>query len=229
MSSPAPTTSLAAKLARVYLAVQRVPKSGRHPQGWTFATEGDVADMVRAELGARGLFLSQTILAHDERPLGATKSGAPITRHTVKMRFTLHASDGAPPLEKNEAEWYGQADDASDKGLPKAITAARKSFLLSTFLISTGDEPDAHDVRPAAGDAVPAPDEFVSVRGKRWAHLMGLGLSAQDVMMVLKSLGVLSSQALEDDAVWAKAEEAVYAAAKSLGAHDTRGKESSDG
>ena len=218
MSSPAPTTSLAAKLAEVYLAVQRVPKSGRHPQGWTFATEGDVADMVRAELGARGLFLSQTILAHDERPLGATKSGAPITRHTVRMRFTLHAGVGVPPLEKDEAEWFGQADDASDKGLPKAITAARKSFLLSTFLISTGDEPDAHDVRPD-----PPAEAAPSLRQVRWARLSAMGLPEGEVLAVLRGLGIESSGRLESDEAFELAHDAVRAAAAALG------KEPSDG
>lgn len=185
--------------------MQRVKKSGKHPQGWTFPTEGDIADMVRAELGARGIVCIPTLLDHGEVGMGQTQRGAPITRHTVRLKFTL--SDGKDSLE---AEWVGQADDSSDKGLPKAITAARKSFLISAFLISSGDEPDAHEVTPAASPP--------SKRQARWEALKAIGepLSEQDIMAVLKSIGVYQSSALESDEKFKEAEEAVAGARDAL-------------
>lgn len=200
----APARGLHAKLAEVYLAVQRVPKTGKHPQGWSFATEGDIADMIRAELGARGIVCSPSILEHSEVVTGSTKSGATITRHTVKVSFVV--TDGDRYLEST---WYGQADDMSDKGLPKAITAARKTFLLSTFLVSTGDEPDAHDVLPAA----PPP----SKRQSRWAALTAMGLPEAEVLAILRSMGLESSAKLEDDKVYEDALQTVAVAVAELG------------
>lgn len=201
--------TLAAKLAEVYLEVQRVPKTGKHPQGWTFASEGDVADMIRRALGERGIILRAEIEQHETEALGETRNGAKITRHTVKMNFTL--TDGESLIL---SPWYGQADDMSDKGLPKAITAARKTFLLSTFLISTGDEPDAHDVQPERPVATPAEAK----RKGRWAALQETGrpLTDQDIMATLKSIGVYQSSALESDEKYEEALQVVAAARDAL-------------
>lgn len=195
---------LHAKLAEVYLAVQRVPKTGKHPQGWSFATEGNIADMIRAELGKRGIVVIPTFVGHEEVGMGQTKSGTPITRHTVRLSFSV--SDGTETIT---SAWYGQADDMSDKGLPKAITAARKTFLLSTFLVSTGDEPDAHDVQPAA----PPP----SKRQSRWAALTSMGLPEAEVLAILRSMGLESSAKLEDDKVYEDALQMVAVAVTELG------------
>lgn len=136
-------TGLHARLAEVYSAVSRVEKRGSHPQGWKFATESDISEMLRKELGARGIVIVPRLARHKAREIGRTQKGAPIWRHTVDVVFEV--TDGTESLEP--IRWRGQADDASDKGLNKAMTACRKFFLVNLFEVSTGDDPDAHDVQ----------------------------------------------------------------------------------
>ena len=48
----------------------------------------------------------------------------------------------AVPGEKIEVPWSGQGADKGDKGLYKAITGGIKYFIMKTFLLPTGDDPE---------------------------------------------------------------------------------------
>lgn len=126
-------------MAWVWGEVRRVPKSGTHPkQGWKFATESDIADLIRDLCAHAGITIHQTLLKHREEIIGTTSNGNPIWRHTVIVRYQLRWNDLVWPSTK----WKGQADDSSDKGLAKAFTACRKTYLIATFQVSSGDDPD---------------------------------------------------------------------------------------
>jgi len=128
---------LAWKTSAVMGEVHRVRKTGRNDkQHYDFAKEGDIADMVRVLLakyrvGFRGSMLSC------ERAQITSQAGNSGTLAMVRMQLTLTCADTG---EVEESYWEGDATDYTDKAVPKAITACKKSWLIFRFLISTGDE-----------------------------------------------------------------------------------------
>lgn len=134
--------SLAEAMAWVWGEVRRVKKTGKHPkQGWMFATESDIADLIRQLCSNAGIVIRQTLHEVLEREIGSTSNGNPIHRYTVRVGYTI--TNGRE--EWPEQMWQGQADDSSDKGMAKALTACRKTFLIATFQVSSGDDPDGQE------------------------------------------------------------------------------------
>ncbi len=148
---------LAAKLARVMAAVERIQKTGFNDHHkYAFATDGDVSDEVRALVSQEGIaFLPTMTSVTDLVPL-ETKSGK---SRLVRVAFLMRFQDGATG-EEITSTWYADAMDSQDKAINKAATAAVKYFLLKTFLISTGDE-------HADADATPQPPQRSSSQGAR--------------------------------------------------------------
>jgi hypothetical protein len=131
---------LAAALAQVVGAMNRVPKNGRNSfHKYDYATESDIMDAVRAELAKVGVAIFPSV--------GEVKVGeadpkdrlGPVT--TVELLVTFVHESG----EAMTTRWYGQGQDKTDKGYYKAYTGAMKYCLLKTFLMSTGDDPEASD------------------------------------------------------------------------------------
>lgn len=132
------------KLAEVMGAVTRLEKRGFNSHyKYKFATDADVSDLIRAELSQRRVSFRAS-LVHYER------SGTKSICH-FEMRFV----DGDTGAEE-KALWIAEADDKQDKGINKAATAAVKYYLLKTFLISTGDEPDADAEGPVQSKREPS-------------------------------------------------------------------------
>ena len=143
---------LTTKLAQVMAAVKRVPKRGKNTfHNYAYATEADVADVVREELSARGVMLYSAITNVDTR-VDTGDSGKPSNFVTVTMRFEFVDGESG---ESRSFAWVGAGQDRGEKGLYKAITGAEKYFLLKSFLIPTGDDPedDAKDAHPAESRA----------------------------------------------------------------------------
>jgi hypothetical protein len=63
----------------------------------------------------------------------------------VKMTFTWYDTETGESLV---VEWAGSGSDKGDKGLYKAMTGAEKYVLLKTFLVPTGDDPEAEEPKP---------------------------------------------------------------------------------
>jgi hypothetical protein len=132
--------SLVAKLAAVMAEVTRIPKRGRNQHfGYDFATEADVADAIRGELADRKVMLFTEITSLTREEIGRTSSGVPkvLTTAHLLMTFVDGESD-----ERIASTWCGQGLDSEDKGIYKALTGGEKYFLLKTFLVATGDDPD---------------------------------------------------------------------------------------
>lgn len=129
---PAPI-GLHAKLAEVMAEVGRVPKRGRNEfHKYDYATEADIVEAVRGALSSRSVSLLPSVKQ-------VLRDG---TLTTVLMSFTF--TDGVTG-ETTAHDWAGTGDDKGDKGLYKAMTGALKYFLLKTFLLPTGDDPEADD------------------------------------------------------------------------------------
>lgn len=142
-AEPAPTRSLVRKLAEVLVAIERVPKRGRHPLGYAYATEADVAEVIRKELGSRSLFLFQNVEEVVEEPVELRRRDGGVRNSKITtVRITATFVDG-----DSGEEWsvtaYGKGEDEAEKGIYKALTGASKYLLMKHFLVSTGDDPEA--------------------------------------------------------------------------------------
>lgn len=145
MTDPTPKTGLHRKLAEVTEAVGRVPKEGWNDHfKYHYVKEEDLVEAVRGELASRHVTLLPSC--------SEIERAGTIT--TVKVRFAF--VDGETG-EMFEADWFGTGDDKSDKGLYKAYTGAVKYFLMKSFLIPTGDDPEG-----SQGTSKPASDPQMS-------------------------------------------------------------------
>lgn len=136
--------SLAAKLAEITGHMAGIPKDGWNAnQKYKFVKESDVAERVSALLAERKVFLHQTVISSSREPLYTTSSNATMWMTHVVMQFQF--IDGESGEVMTSATFEGDGADTGDKGIYKAMTGAEKYFLMKTFLVSTGDDPEADE------------------------------------------------------------------------------------
>ena len=150
--------SLIAKLAEIAGLMAHIPKDGWNAnQKYKFVKESDVAEKASTLLAERGIFLHQTVVASSREPLYTTQNNATMWMTHVEMAFQfIDASGEVSPV----AVFHGDGADTGDKGIYKAMTGAEKYFLMKTFLVSTGDDPEADekvDKAAAAAGAAQGP------------------------------------------------------------------------
>lgn len=122
--------SIYSKISKVMSQVNRVPKNGFNKfHKYAYATESDLTESIRPILIEARLAFFSTVLEQ-------TREGE-FTK--VKMEFTLADLDTGETLKST---YWGEGQDKGDKGLYKAYTGATKYFLMKTFLIPTGDDPE---------------------------------------------------------------------------------------
>ena len=126
------------KIAAVTAAVSRIPKNGKNTfHNYKYATESDITDGLRELLAGHGLaFLPPSVISWERDETAETKGG-PRTR--VQLQFALGCCDTG---EVFSSIVWGEGQDGGDKGFYKAYTGAVKYFLMKTFLIATGDDPE---------------------------------------------------------------------------------------
>jgi hypothetical protein len=157
--APTPAKSLVSKLAEVMAAVERIPKRGRNDfHKYDYATEADIVAVVRQELAQRHIMLMPEILKETRTPVG--DKGSVLTTLEMQMEF-IDGESGETLLKR----WLGCGTDKEDKGAYKAMTGGEKYFLLKTFLMPTGDDPEADDDK----DRKPAGANGHSVQATRSA------------------------------------------------------------
>jgi hypothetical protein len=131
--------SLVTKLAEVMAAVERIPKRGRNDfHKYDYATEADIAATVRKELADRNVMLFPAITGESRHPVG--EKGSVLT--VIEMEMEFRDGDSGESITK---PWRGYGTDKEDKGGYKAMTGGEKYFLLKTFLMPTGDDPERED------------------------------------------------------------------------------------
>lgn len=150
--------ALVKKLAEVMAAVDRIPKRGRNDfHKYDYATEADIVEAVRAELATRSVMLIPQVDDVAREPIG--EKGSVLT--TLRMRFAFVDGESGATIER---PWVGCGTDKDDKGIYKAMTGAEKYFLLKTFLIPTGDDPEQDDDGKRKGKSlVDAPPKVAPV------------------------------------------------------------------
>lgn len=141
--------SLVRKLSEVMAAVKRIPKNGVNRfHNYKYAMESDVLDVVRDELSKRNVMMLPRVLS-EKIASHATKSGGAEYIGTVTVCFDFHDGDSGETLP---VITVGQGQDAGDKSFYKALTGATKYALMKTFLIPTGDDPDADESTDRANE-----------------------------------------------------------------------------
>lgn len=160
VTTPQGSATLFAKMARAMGKMSRLKKTGKHPtQGYPFATDADVSDLVREALAEEGIAFLPAMTGVNPVQVGQTKYQQPIFRNYASFVFTFACSETGATYS---CAWQSEADDSSDKGINKTATAAVKYFLLKTFLISTGDtvdpdaSPDYEHAHPQAKQSKPS-------------------------------------------------------------------------
>jgi hypothetical protein len=145
----------------------KVQTAGGGSYTYDYVSESSLMTTVRDELSKRGVAVYVSVLEQEVRPTGA-KAG-PVTH--VKMSITF--ADG-PTGETFTIYGQGQGQDASDKGVYKAITSCTRYMLWKQFLIPT----EADDVNNAMGEGEydqhtgDAPVSIVDAKA-RLAHFIG--------------------------------------------------------
>lgn len=132
------------KMVNVRKAVGYIQKKGvNEGQGYNFARASDFYDKVREALDHEGIATTvESDLQHVETYQAANKKGVVSTWQRVIVRLTMVFTDAATGA-MCRASALGAGADNGDKAIPKANTGAEKYILAETFIISTGDDPEA--------------------------------------------------------------------------------------
>lgn len=143
MSEEKQAGGLAAKMARVMMRTSAIPKSGRNDfHRYDYATETDIVQEIRGAMAEEGIAIFPSVVEHSVEGSGKQQVS------TVTLEITLVCADSG---QERTVRWVGQGADSGDKGYYKAYTGAMKYFLLKTFLLPTGDDPE-RDTRQQGQD-----------------------------------------------------------------------------
>lgn len=119
------------KIVKVMAKVERVPKNGYNAfHKYQYTTESDLIEHVRKFMVEEGLVLFNNVREYEINGELAT----------VTVDFTLCCTDTG---ESVTTCLVGQGADKGDKAFYKAYAGATKYYLMKTFLVPTGDDPEA--------------------------------------------------------------------------------------
>lgn len=167
--------SLAVELvAKVMQDVRALSKDQRNKdQGFMFRGIDDVMGVVGPALRQHGLVVQSETLSN-ERDSYDTKSGTRMSRAVVGMRYLFTAPDDTVVW----TEAYGEAADAGDKCVSKAMSVAYRTAILQMLCLPTG-EPDPDETshervqEPAQPQGDPRNEAFAYLRSV--VRVKGLG------------------------------------------------------
>ncbi len=132
--------NLASKLVEVMKSCKYVMKNGLNTfHKYKYATSADVLEKVNSALTKQGI---ATVVVPDivKDEVVTTSKGNAEHLVTVKIEITLIDKDSG---ETATFRGFGSGQDASDKAIMKAQTAALKYAYMLSLAIATGDDPEA--------------------------------------------------------------------------------------
>lgn len=178
--------SLYVKMAQIMGQIRQLDKDARMDAGtfsYKFVSDASVYHTVRQLMVEHGiaLFASMTAVEQERFVTGTDKYGNEKDKwHTrARFEFTLVDSESG---ETNTCTWFAESEDSADKGVNKCATAALKYWLLKTFIIPTGDDPDA-----ANGAGQPSVNMQTAMIAKAEEWMGEMGLSDANVNAALKT------------------------------------------
>ena len=132
--------NLAKKLVDVMKDCGHVSKNGSNDfHKYKYATAADVLQLVNSALTKYGIMSAVETNLIEIREVRTTKGNSE-NLATVETTVILTDSDSG---EQVKIKGLGSGQDAGDKSVMKAQTAAIKYAFLLSFAISTGDDPEA--------------------------------------------------------------------------------------
>lgn len=191
MTQETPST-LPAKLAAIMGEISTLSKDGQMGQKYKYVTDATVFNAVRPLLAQYNVALLSSMTGIEQNAY-TTQKGTAMMQTIATFAFKLVCGDTG---EVYESQWFAEANDAGDKGINKTATAALKNWLLKTFCIATGDDPDANDP-PARTNPVHEMDRGENARHltrdettKLYARAKTQSLNKSDVLAALDVKGI---------------------------------------
>jgi hypothetical protein len=135
--------SLPGKLASILAAVEKLQKDGHNDHfNYDYVTESAAVEHIRKLLAENGVAVIPSVkFAWQAEKEVTTREGPRKNWHSfVIMDYTLLDTESDASIISEG--WPGEGMDSGDKGFYKAMTGAQKYFLLKTFMIPTGDDPE---------------------------------------------------------------------------------------
>jgi hypothetical protein len=172
---------LLSKLCAAALEVDEIEKDGTNKfHHYDYSSIEAVARATRDPLLSRGIFVIPEILTTTDRTRNTREGESVVT--TAELSFTVFDSETG---ERLIVQWAGRGDDPADKGLSKAITDARKTFLIAFFNAPRGEDTEADESTdqrtPAPAGSVNMSDEAKGLTNAQLnAALVSVGLPAQE-------------------------------------------------
>lgn len=142
--------SLAKKKAAIMAELKKFGKdSYNQNQKYKFPSAASIFDAIRKLMAEHGLVLFTSAIDGHQNEM-ESKSGNAGLHTTVKYRMLWIDTETGAMVEDL---WLSESDDWQDKGYSKSATLALKSYLLTSFIVSSGDETDDPDSGIGSQDA----------------------------------------------------------------------------
>lgn len=126
-----PPVNLYKKILAISDEMGRLPKSGyNNYHKYAYVTEADAMDRLRGLCVKHGVVIIPTLI-------GQQRVNGDLT--CVEVSYTIA---DAVTGETVTCVVPGQGKDSGDKGVYKALTGSFKYFILKTYLVPTGDDPE---------------------------------------------------------------------------------------
>jgi hypothetical protein len=153
---------LAVMRAVSYIQKKQPDKSVPGGLRYSYASEEAIVQAIHDACLEAGLVVTPIKVKMKHLAVFTTNKGTPMNHAILLIRYRLtHAATG----QSEEGEATGEAMDTGDKACNKATTGAFKYFLRQTFVIPTGDDPDAFDSRGMERQTdVPQPPPLKRIR-----------------------------------------------------------------
>jgi len=144
------------KILKVRKGVKVLEKKGKNKfHNYKYLKEEQVTEHLKDLMDKENLLF----LPINASIIRTTKTGEKSVLTTVRVSYSFIDVDSS---FEHRGEYEGQGSDTGDKGGYKAITGAIKYILMKTFMIPTGDDPEASDVpmqEEVRTQAQPAPQQ----------------------------------------------------------------------
>jgi hypothetical protein len=172
-------TQLLAKLADVQRDVGVIEKDKRNEfHRYDYASIEAIVLGTRDHLLERGLVVLAGRRSLSERQRQTSQGEATVT--TVDLTFEIFDVETGFSIA---FDWFGRGEDPADKGIAKALTDARKTFLIQQLNLARGDDTEgdpATDERSSANGAVNMVAEAKGLSDAKLNHvLVAVGMPAQ--------------------------------------------------
>ena len=164
MSAEMKPTGLHAKIVQAMGEIGRVPKRGENKaQGYKYARADDVAEVAREVLAGLGVAVYADVAESTVREITTKNGTAKVS--CVMVAWTFVDSE---TKEERTVRIPGEGMDYGDKGVYKAMTGSLKYFLMTNFLIPTGEgDPELAAVEEPAARRKPPPPRNAAEMAKQ--------------------------------------------------------------